>query len=137
MGAAAADDLAGGFSLMAAKIIEDDRIAPVQGWSKHLLNIGSEQLPVDWPIDHPGGIDPVMAQGADEGRRFPIAMRSFGDEALTFRPPSAQGGHVGLDPGFIDENQAVSADPALIVFLALAFARNVWPVLFTRPDRFF
>ena len=37
-----------------------------------LLDIGGEELAVDRPVDDPGCIDPVAAQGSDEGQGFPV-----------------------------------------------------------------
>ena len=42
-------------------------IAALQGGSKLGLNIEIKKVPDDRAVDHPRGIQPVVAQGGDEG----------------------------------------------------------------------
>ena len=54
-----------------------------------------------------------MAKGGDEGHGAPVAVRREAGQTLAFRPPAADRRHVGLDPGLIDEHQALGVDPTL------------------------
>jgi hypothetical protein len=56
-----------------------------------------------------------VTQGRQKRHGFPVAMRNFGHEPRTSRCPSRERCHVGLGPGLIDEDQALSFDPALIL----------------------
>ena len=53
-----------------------------------------------------GRLQPVMAQGRNQGLCAPVAERGVIDEALPARRPAGGFGHVGLDGCFIEESQA-------------------------------
>ena len=108
-----------------------------QGRDQNLLDIGPEYLAVDRPVDDPGGGDPVMAQCGDEGHGVPVPERSLSDQALAARRPAAQGSHVGLGPGFVNEHKASDVNAALMGLPAQPLARNIRPVLFTGQRGFF
>ena len=57
------------------------------------------------PLPHPGRVQPVMAQSADEGLGAPMPEGGVVDKALAARCPTGGLGHVGFDGGFIDERQ--------------------------------
>jgi hypothetical protein len=46
-------------------------------------------------------------------------------EALPFGSPAAQGSHVGLCPGLVDEDQPPGINPALILLPLLAPSRDL------------
>ena len=98
---------------------------------QHLLDMGAETLAVDRPVDHPGGHDPVMSQGRDEGHCVPMPEGRAPDQPLAPRRPASQGCHVGLGPGFVNEHQPFQVDAALTRLPALPFAGNVRPLLLT------
>ena len=88
-----------------------------------LLDIGAEAFAVDRAVEDARSGQPVAAQGAEEGQRAPVAMGCEGPQALAFRAPSAQWSHVGLDPGLVDEDQALRIEALLQgqpVFLGLS-----------------
>jgi hypothetical protein len=66
-----------------------------------------------------------------------VAVRGKAAQALSSRPPAAQRGHVGLDPGFVDEDEPLRIDAALPRSPALASASDVGPSLLKREQRFF
>jgi hypothetical protein len=90
---------------VAAEVIHDDDIAGFENRHELLLDIGAEAFPVDWAVEDAWGCEAVAAQGAEEGQGLPVAVGSEAPQAITFRSPSAQRGHVGLDPGLVDEDQ--------------------------------
>ena len=63
-------------------------------------------------------------------------MRSF-DEALSFRRPAVQAGHVGFRPGLVDEHQSPGIDAALIGPPTRAMTAYVRAVLLARDKRLF
>ena len=68
-------------------------------------------------------------QGGKERRGLPLALRDLVNEALSLRRPAAQPGHVGLGPGFIDEDQPPGVDEALIGSPSFAVATYVRAIL--------
>jgi hypothetical protein len=78
-----------------------------------LFDIGAEAFAIDRAIEDARGRELVAAQGAEEGKRTPVAMRREAPQAGALRSPSAQRSHAGFDPGFIDEDQAVGIEAGL------------------------
>ena len=123
--------------LVAAEIVENHHVAWPQAWNQKALDIQAEECAVDGPVDHPGRLDPVMAQGGDEGQGAPMPVRHTGHEPLAARPPSAQRRHVSLDPGLVQKDQALRGDPALMRLPAPALAGDVRPGALRRLSAFF
>ena len=101
------------------------------------LDIGLERLGVDRTIKHPGCLDTIVAQRANEGHGLPMSMRHMGDQPLAARTPAAQRRHVGLDPGFVDEDKAARVDPGAIMVPSPASACYVRPDLLGGQNGFF
>ena len=91
---------------MASQIVHDDNVARAERGHQELLGPGEEAFPIDGTVDHAGRIDPIVAQGSDEGHRAPPAMRHLGVETLTAETAAMGPGHVGLGPGLVDEDEA-------------------------------
>ena len=91
---------------MTTEIVHDDDVARPKLRQENLLNIGSEAFAVDGAVEQAGCGEAVAAQGAQESQRPPVAVRREAAHPLAFWPPSAQWGHVGLDPGLVDKDQA-------------------------------
>lgn len=108
-----------------------------QGWSQLMGDIGEEGVCVDRTIIDPGRINPVMAQGGYEGHGVPVAMRCEPLQALAFWRPTTQGCHVGLGPGFVDEDQPGWINPTLIPFPPRPEPRHLWPFLLDGQSSFF
>jgi hypothetical protein len=122
---------------VAAEIVEDDDVAGLERRHENLFDVSPEAFTVDRSIDNAGGVDAVAAQGGKECERSPAAVWDFGDELASARRPAAQRRHVGLGPGFIDEDQPRRVKPALMGLPALAPSRHVGPVLFGGEQSFF
>ena len=105
--------------------------------SENLLDIDCEALTVDRAIENPWCVDPIVAQRGQEGRGLPVAVRDLGCEPGAARRPAPQGGHVGLGPGLVDEDQALRIDLALILLPLRAPARDVRTVAFAGDHGFF
>ena len=104
---------------------------------KHLLDIGCEQLAIDWTVDHPGRLDAVVPQGGDEGQRLLVALRHTRIKTLPAQASAAQRCHIGLDPGLIDEDQAPGVNLVLMGLPAGALERDVAAGLLGRQYGFF
>ena len=100
------DQAAQGSRLVAAEIVHNDDVARLKLRNEDLLNIGAEAFAVDGTIEQARRGEAVAAQGAKEGQRPPVAVWREAPHPLAFWPPSAQWGHVGLDPGLVDKDQA-------------------------------
>ena len=98
---------------MGAEIVEDHDVAWLQCRHEELFDIGVEALAVDGPVEQ-AGRDAVVAKGGEESRGLPLALLDLVDEALSPWRPAAQAGHIGLGPGFIDEDQPPGVDEPLI-----------------------
>src|SRR5262249_1410457 len=137
LGAGRAGESAHGFALVAAEIVHDDDVAWLQGGDEDALDISSEVLAIDWTIKDPWGVNPVMAQGDQESRGLPVAVRDLGIEPLATRRPSPQGRHVGLGPGLVDEDRTLRVNWVLIVGPLRPPPGNVRTIAFAGDDAFF
>jgi hypothetical protein len=116
------DRLAHRFSLVGAEIVEDHDVARLERRDKELFDIGVEALAVDGPVERAGRVDAVVAQGGEESRGLPFALRDLVDEALSPCSPSRAGGSYWSSStacpreggGFIDEDQPPGVDEPLI-----------------------
>jgi hypothetical protein len=99
-----------GSSLVATEVVHDDDVARLKLWDEKLLDIGAEAFAVDWTVEQARSGEAVAAQGAKEGQRPPVAMRREASHPFAFRPPPTQWSHVGLDPGFVDKDQALRVE---------------------------
>ena len=109
----------------------------VQRGHQHLFDIEPEALAVDRAIDEPWRGDAVMAQRGQEGHGLPMAVRHLGAEPVAAPRPSPERRHVGLGPGFVDEDQAGGVDAAAIGQPLPAPARDVGAVPLRRDQRLF
>ena len=122
---------------MAAEIVHDDDVARLQRWQQDLFDIGAEAFPVDRPIEQAGSCEAVVPQRAEEGHRAPVAMWCEAAKASSFRCPSAQWNHVGLDPGLVDEDQTLWIKAGLPRSPAPSPASNVRASLLKSEQSFF
>ena len=114
------DDLARGLGFVASQIVGDDDVAGPQRRNQLLLDISAEALAIDGPIEDARRGEPVTAKRRQEGHGAPAAMRGIATQSLALGSPTAQGRHVGLDPGLVDEHQPFGVEAALPGFPALA-----------------
>jgi hypothetical protein len=68
---------------------------------------------------------------------LPLALRDLVDEPLSPWRPAAQAGHIGLRPGFIDEDQPPGVDEPLIASPSFAVATYVRAILLARDEGLF
>ena len=104
---------------------------------QELLDVSREGAAVDRPIEHQGRVDPIDAQGGQEGQRAPPPVRRLGDQTLAPLRAAMAPRHVRLHPGLIDEDQPTWRQPALILLPARTPAGHVRPVLLGCVQAFF
>jgi len=131
------DGLAHGLALVAAEVVHDHDVAGQERGHEELLDIGGEELAVDRPVEHTWCVDAVMAKRGKEGQRFPLAEGGFGQQLVSAPGPAPDRGHVGLGPGFIDEDEPLGIKPSLILLPLLAPSGDLGPILFGGEQRFF
>ncbi|KAJ8134041.1 hypothetical protein OY671_012745, partial [Metschnikowia pulcherrima] len=129
--------LANCFAPVATEVIQDDDVAGSKDGQKNLLDIGAKAHAIDRALDEPWRIDPVMAQGRQEGHGLPAVVRNLGGEPVAARSPSPQGSHIGPGPGLVDEDQPLSFDAALILCPSDAPARHVGTIALASRHAFF
>ena len=81
-------------------------VSLVQGRDKLGLDVEVEEFVVHRAVDHPGRVQPVMAQGGDEGLRLPVAEGGVVHQARATGCPSGRLGHVRLERRFVDKSQS-------------------------------
>jgi hypothetical protein len=126
-----------GCGLVAAEIVHDDDVAFAQGWRELLFDVGAEAFAVDRPVEDTGRGQSVTAQRAEEGQRAPVAVRGVAAQPLAPDAPAAQRRHVRLDPGLVDEDEALRVEATLPGTPASTPAGNVVARLLKREQRFF
>ena len=136
-GAGSLDTVAHGLGFVGAEVVGDDNIARLEGRQEQLLDIGQEALAVDWAVEDARSCKSVAAQGGQESHGAPVPMGCKAPQAFILWSPSAQWGHVGLDPGLVDEDEALWIDTSLPSLPAPALAGNVSAALFKSEQRFF
>ena len=130
-----ADHLANGVGFVGAKIVHDDDIARLKDRHELLFDIGPEALPIDRPVEDARSGQAVAAQCAEEGQGAPVAMRGETAQPLAFCTPAIERFHVGLDPGFIDEDQSLGVETRLKAVPTLPAASDVGASLLKGEQR--
>lgn len=108
MGSGGSDGPPGTGRLVAAEIVEDHDVPRLEGRHQTLLDPGCERGRVDGAIEDAGRHDLALAQRTDERQGLPVSMRNLGGKRSAAQEPAARPGHVCLDPGFVQEDEAVS-----------------------------
>jgi hypothetical protein len=92
---------------VATEIVHNDDVAWTKRWKEDLLDMEAGTLAIDWPLEKPWCLDPVVGQGGQEGHGLPAAVRDPGGKPLDTGRPSPQSCHIGPGPGLVDEDQAL------------------------------
>ena len=137
LGAGGANGVSHRLAFMASQIVERDNVAWPQCRNKNLLDISKEPLAIDRAVEHARRFNPVTAQRGQKGRCLPVAVRHVGDEPPAAGAPAPERRHVGLDRGFVDKNQTLGINLALIGFPARAMAGHAGAILLGWENAFF
>lgn len=131
------DGISDGFGLVAAKVVHDDNIAGPENAKQLLIDIGAKALAVDRTVEDTWCGELIATQGGQEGHGAPVPVGCIAPQALALWSPAAQWGHIGLDPGFVDEDETPWIDAVLPGLPAPPLAGNVGAALFKSEQRFF
>jgi hypothetical protein len=137
LGASGADGLPNGLAFVRAEIVDDDDVARLERGHEDLLDVLEEALAIDGSVDQPRCGDPIVTQSGQEGHGLPAAVWRFAWQPLSARRPPAKRRHVGLGPGFVDEDQARGVDAVLIGHPLQAPPRYIRPVALAGDQRLF
>ena len=117
--------------------LQADDVAGLEGGDQDLLDVGEEADAIDRTVDDARGGQVIAAQGGEEGQRAPVAVRHLVDQRQAASAPAAQARHVGLGPGFVDEDEPGRIRPALELLPLLAPSRHLGPQLLGGKNAFF
>ena len=123
--------------LVAGQVVEDDDVAGRERGAELLFDPLGEAVAIDRLIEDEGCVDPVAAQGGDEGHRLPVAIGHFCVKPLTVGRPTPQRCHVGLGPGLIDEHETCRIRSPLILLPLLPSSGDLRPQLLCGKNAFF
>ncbi len=131
------DGASHGPAFVTAKVVHDDDVTGCKRWHQKLFDVASEYFAIDWPLDHTGGINPVMAQGGEKRCRAPGSVWNFCKQTLAARAPATQRRHVGFGPRLVNKNQAGRVNLGLMPFPSCPLAHDVRAILLAREYGFF
>ena len=132
-----ADGGADALALVAAEVVDNHDIAGLERGNEKRFHVEEEALAIDRPVDEPGSIDAIVAERGKERHRVPMPVRSLRFQSLSSRAPAAQGRHVGLRPGLVDEDEPGRINAALIACPPSAPSSHVGTILLFGQKRFF
>ena len=92
------------FVLMTAQVVHHHHVTWMQVRYQELNDPGQKTLGIDRSVEHAWRDDAITTQTCDEGQRLAMAVRHLRDQALIFGATTVQPRHVGLRPGFVDED---------------------------------
>ena len=136
-GTGCADQLSDGIGFVGTEIVHDDDVARLKHRHELLFDIGSEALPVDRSVEDAGRSQAVASKSAQKGQGAPMTVRGEASQTLAFVTPALDRCHIGLYPGFIDEDQSFGVEPRLKAVPALPAASDVGTGLLKGEQRFF
>lgn len=114
---------------MAVEVVHDHHIAGRERRDETFFGPGEEVFAVDWSVEHVGRVDPVVAQGDQEGQSLPVTMWDLFHQPLTSHGEPVPTGHGGLGPDIVDEDWAARIKPRLIPLQPYPHAGNGRPIL--------
>ena len=117
---------------MAAEVVGDDDVTRDEGWGELLLGIGEELFSVDGAVEDARCDDAVKAQTGNEGRCHPMSVWHASDHTVAAWCTAIAAGHIGRDPGFINEYQLRRVQLRLAVAPILSRRGDVGTVLLRR-----
>lgn len=122
---------------MTSQIVQDYDVTFFERREEDLFDICVEALSIDRTVKDTRCGQSMTAQRTEKGQCAPVTVRSKATKAFALCPPTTQGSHVGLDPGFVDENQSFRVKTPLKGSPAPPPSRNVLASLFKSEQRFF
>ena len=127
--AGALDRLSDAGDFVGWQIVHHDDIALAQGRGEKMFDIGQKARAVHRPVEDARRGDLIATQGADEGRRHPMAERRGGFQAEPARGAAIKPDHIRLCAGFINEDKPFRVQIGLAVAPFLARLGDIGAVL--------
>lgn len=124
-------------TLVTTEMIDHHDLTWPEGRTEALFGVGCKDLSVHRTVDDHRREHLAPAHGGDQGGGLPAAVRDLGEEPLATRAAAAGPRHVGLGPGFVDEDQLVGRQLRLPFAQRLASLRDVRTILLGGVQRFF
>lgn len=109
----------------------------LEGGNQLLFDVGAKAYAVDRTVEDTGRCQPVASQGTEECQGAPVAVRRKCPQTLSLWSPASDRRHVGLDPGFVDEDETFRIEMLLQALPPLSPAGDVGASLFKGQQRFF
>ena len=86
---------------------------------------GNHKEPADKVVKDTRRGEAIDAQGGQKGLGAPTSMGDRGRHPSTLATPAAQRGHIGLDPGLVDEDKPGRIEAALPRLPAFSAAGDI------------
>lgn len=122
---------------VSGQIVHDDEIPFAKRRHEVLLDVAQEHVAVHRSVDHQGRGEARQPQGADEGRRLPVAVRDVSDDALAAIGSAIQAGELRMGPALIEKCQPPDIEMRLPEPPSLPLIGDVWAQLLSGMDYFF
>lgn len=133
------DGLLDADDFMAGEIVHDHDVSFVQCRRQAFFDVTAEGDRIGGPIEHDGSFldDSGGADGAEQGRGSPMALRCGEEAALANRRSPIQARQVRLRPGFIEKYEVFRACESTGDDEICATALHVGTIALAGPQRFF
>ena len=136
-GASRLDDVLDAFDFVSGEIVTDDDVAGREFGAEDFAQIGQEGGTVHRAIQQPRSGQPVMTQRGDEGGALPMAVRHGTQAALPAFTAPIQTAHLGVEPGFIQEDEAAVVPGSALILPTQTGGLNIRTILLGGAQRFF
>lgn len=137
LGVAGGDCLADAGDLVRGQLVEHDDVAAPERRREDIADVDAERIAIHRAIDHPGRGHAAQPQPGDEGHRLPVSERHGIVAPFAHWRPAIEPRHLGIDAGFVEEDEALRIDERLRRSPQLAPRDDVGPILFGGAQGFF
>jgi hypothetical protein len=137
LGATLGDCLANTCNLVRGQIVEDHDVAAPERGSEDVLDVGSECIAIHRSVEHPRRGHAGQAQPGDKGHGLPVPERRAVPATFSDWRPAIEARHLRVDPGLVEEDEALRIDERLRCSPQFAPRGDVRPVLLGRAQCFF
>ena len=125
------------FVFVRGKVVGNDDIARAQSGAENLSEIFAENLLGGCAIDGHTSLGAIKANRRNQRHRTPATVRGVIHNSLPGAGTSAQAGHVGFCPGFVDKDKSCGIQPLLFGQPLLPAPLDIRPILFAGGQSFF
>ena len=122
---------------MRAEVVGDDDVAGLQRRDENLFDVGEKARAVDRAIEDAGRRESGHPQRREKRARLPPRARSVIMDALAAQGAAIPSKQIGGDAGFAEKDEAHRIPGRRGGVPDAARGRDVRPIVFGRPYRFF